>query len=64
MKELCNEYVNFKYIRYVFSFNISENIDEPFEMFVRWADPQKIDLRERKKVSGIIGWRNGSIFSF
>lgn len=39
MKELCNEYVNFKHIRYVFSLNISENVDEPFEMFVRRTDP-------------------------
>lgn len=39
MKELCDEYMNFKYIRNVFSLNISENVDEPFKMFMRWADP-------------------------
>lgn len=50
MKELRNEYMDFKYIRNVFSLNVSENINEPFEMLVRWADPQKIDLRDKKKV--------------
>lgn len=39
MKELCNKYVNFEYIGNVFPLNISENVDEPFEMFVRRADP-------------------------
>lgn len=39
MKELRDKYVYFKYIRNVLSLNVSENVDEPFEMFVRWADP-------------------------
>jgi len=39
MKELRYKYVNFKYIRNVFSLNISENVNKPFEMFMRWADP-------------------------
>lgn len=39
MKELRNEDMDLKYIRNVFSLNISENIDEPFEVFMRRADP-------------------------
>ena len=39
MKELRYKYVNFKHIRNVFSLNISENVNKPFEMFMRWADP-------------------------
>jgi len=48
MKELRDEYVDFKYVRNVFSLNVSENVNEPFEMFVRRADPQKIDLDKKK----------------
>lgn len=61
MKELRNEYVDFKYIRNVFSLNVSKNVNKPFEMLVRWADPQKIDLRNK---NGIIEWRNENVFSF
>lgn len=39
MKELCDKYMDFEYIRNIFSLNISENVNKPFEMFVRRADP-------------------------
>lgn len=39
MKELRDKYVNFKYIRNIFSLNVPENIYKPFEMLVRRANP-------------------------
>ena len=44
MEELSDENMHFKYIGNVFSFNVSEDIDEPLEVAMRRTDPQEVDL--------------------
>lgn len=44
MEELSDEDVNFKDVRYILPFNVSQNIDEPLEMFVRRTNPEEVHL--------------------
>lgn len=39
MEELRDEYMDLEYVRDVLSLDVSENVDEPFEMLVRRTDP-------------------------
>lgn len=44
MEKLCDEDVNFQHIGDILSFDVSQHIDEPFEVLVRWANPQEVDF--------------------
>ena len=44
MEELSDENMHFKYIGNVFSFDVSEDINEPLKVAVRRTNPQKVDL--------------------
>ena len=44
MEELSDENMHFKYIGNVFSFHVSEDVDEPLKVAVGGTDPQEVDL--------------------
>ena len=44
MEELSDENMHFKYIGNVFSFHVSEDVDEPLKIAVGGTDPQEVDL--------------------
>ena len=44
MEELSDENMHFKYIGNVFSFNVSEDVNEPLKIAVGGTNPQKVDF--------------------
>lgn len=44
MEKLCDKDVNFQNIGDILPFNVPQHIDEPFEVLVRWANPQEVDF--------------------
>ena len=44
VEELCYENVYFKNVRHVLTLDITQDIDEPLEVLVRWTNPEEIHL--------------------
>ena len=44
MEELCNEYMDLQDISNILFFDIPENVNKPFKVFVGRTYPQKVDL--------------------
>ena len=44
MEELRYENVDLEHLRDILSLHIPQNVDEPFEVLVRRANPKKVDL--------------------
>lgn len=44
MEELRDKDVNFEDVGDIFAFDIAQDINEPFEVLVRRADPQEVHL--------------------
>ena len=39
MKELCDENVHLEHLGYVFAFDITQHLNEPLKVSMRWTDP-------------------------
>lgn len=47
MEELCDENMNFQHVCDVLALDVAQNVNEPFKVFMRWADPKEVDLFTR-----------------
>lgn len=54
VEKLCDEYVYLQDVGHVFSLDVAQHVDEPFEVFVRRAYPQKVDLKRDETITTIL----------